>query len=157
MSAPSLEDLNRQIGETRKAFFEARSRLLRLAHPRNPDPDGSTDGLIAEAAELGLDRTLASALREPLKHGLAEPAPVDELNVNLSAAYAADQALDLLMRDRNREHLRTDPTYKPRMNLFGREVELDYAGNVIRDLESAETYSLPNPDGSKRRRREKSK
>ncbi|MEZ5773691.1 MAG: hypothetical protein R3D33_02955 [Hyphomicrobiaceae bacterium] len=157
MSAPNLEDLDRQISETRKAFFEARGKLVQLAHPRNPDPDGAADGLIADAAERGLARTLDSVLREPVLHGLDDSTPADQLTSSLGAAYAADQALDLLMRDRNAEFLRFDPFYKPRMNLFGRDVELDYVTNRARDLESAETYALPDPDATKRRRREKSK
>lgn len=157
MPAPNLEELDRRIIETRKAFFEARSKLVRLADPASPDPDGAADGLIAEAAEFGLTRTLDNALREPAVHGLALSTPADQLTSSLGAAYDTDQALDLLMRDRNRDKLNDDPSYKPRVNLFGRDVELDFAANRARDLESAETYALPNPDAVKRRRREKSK
>lgn len=157
MPAPRLDELDRQITDTRRAFFEARSKLLGLAHPRSPDPDGAVDGLIAEAAEHGLDRTLDRALREPVLHGLAESTPADRLTASLGAAYAADQALDLLIRDRNLEHRRHDASYRPRMNLFGREVELDLEANRARDPETSESYALPSPDGSKRRRRDKSK
>lgn len=159
MPAPNLDDLDQQISDTRKAFFEARHRLIQLAHPRNTDPEAAIDELIATSAEMGLAHTLDSALREPVLHGLADLTPADQLTNNLGAAYAADQALDLLIRDKNVELKRYDPSRTPRMNHFGHEVELDLRANLARDVDSSETFSLPNHERDllKRRRREKSK
>lgn len=159
MPAPHLDDLHRQITETRRAFFEARAKLAKLAHPGTPDPNDAVDGLIAEAAEYGLAKTLDSVLREPVLHGLDDATPADQLTAGLGAAHAADQALDLLIRDRNREMLRYDPTYRPRMNMFGREVQLDYNARVARDMDGTKAFALPGgePDATKRRRRDKDK
>ncbi len=141
---PDVSEINKQFGETRLQFQQARAQLKTELGALRPGP-GAEDIFISHANEFNVDETLKQAKADPGYfeiQGNPSPAILQQLAASLKAAVDLNGRMEDLVAMREDILQKVDPKHNRTYIWLGREFVVLNDQKALKYLDTGEVKSL---------------